>query len=272
MRFLTMLAGAGLLCGAAAAAAQTVGQAANQMEGQAASRAVDQVAEQSAEQTEEQSAEQTEDQAADQVAEQSAGQAEDQAEDQAPDQAEDQAPDQTEDQTEDQKTGQAASRTEDQTAGQKAGRAELPALAHAAPGDWRPVGDALLAESRGGFDVGGGLMLSLGIDRVVSLNGNVVSSSSFNIPDASRLSTEQAGQVSAALSSINLIQNGDGNHFAAPALPQALGATVIQNSLNDQVLATRTIINTSVNSLEFFKAIHFQDGLRSALSDAIGAH
>jgi hypothetical protein len=144
------------------------------------------------------------------------------------------------------------------------------ARAQADLGDWQPVDDAVLAEARGGFDVGGGLVLSLGIERVASVNGAVVSSSAFNIPDVSRLTAEQAGRAGAALSALTLLQNGAGNSFAA-ALPSALGATVIQNSLNDQVLATRTVINASVNSLDFFKAINFQDGLRNALSDAIGA-
>lgn len=147
------------------------------------------------------------------------------------------------------------------------------ARAQADLGDWRPVDDAVLAEARGGFDVGGGLVLSLGIERVASVNGSVVASGAVNIPDVSRLSAEQAGRAGAALSALTLLQNGAGNSYAA-ALPSALGATlgatVIQNSLNDQVLATRTVINASVNSLDFFKAINFQDGLRSALSDAIG--
>lgn len=143
------------------------------------------------------------------------------------------------------------------------------ARAQAGVGDWRPVDDAVLAEARGGFDVGGGLVLSLGIERVASVNGGVVASGAVNIADVSRLSAEQAGRAGAALSALTLLQNGAGNGYAA-ALPSALGPTVIQNSLNDQVLATRTVINASVNSLDFFKAINFQDGLRSALSDAIG--
>lgn len=134
---------------------------------------------------------------------------------------------------------------------------------------WQPVDDALLAEARGGFEVGGGLVMSLGIERVVSINGDVTSSSAFNIADLSKLNAEQAGLAGTQLSSLNLLQNGAGNSFLA-TLPQTAGATVIQNSLNDQVLATRTIINTSVNSSELLKTINFQDSLRTALSNSIG--
>jgi UDP-N-acetylenolpyruvoylglucosamine reductase len=134
---------------------------------------------------------------------------------------------------------------------------------------WQPVDDALLAEARGGFEMGGGLVMSLGIERVVSINGDVTSSSAFNIADLSKLNAEQAGLADTQLSSLNLLQNGAGNSFMA-TLPQTVGATVIQNSLNDQVLATRTIINTSVNSSELLKTINFQDSLRTALSNSVG--
>lgn len=135
-------------------------------------------------------------------------------------------------------------------------------------GEWQPVDDAMLAEARGGFDLGGGLVMSLGIERVVSINGDVISSSAFNIADVSKLNSEQAG-LGTELSSLNLLQNGAGNSFLA-TLPQTVGATVIQNSLNDQVLATRTVINTSLNSSELLKAINFQDSLRTALSNSVG--
>ena len=139
----------------------------------------------------------------------------------------------------------------------------------AGAGGWQPVGDAVLAEARGGFELDSGLVMSLGIERVVAINGDVVSSSTFNIPDVSKLSAEQAGNASVTLSSLNLLQNGAGNSFQA-TLPQTVGATVVQNSLNDQVLASRTVINASVNSLELLKTINFQDSLRTALSNSVG--
>ena len=136
-------------------------------------------------------------------------------------------------------------------------------------GQWQPVDDAILAGARGGFDLGNGLVMSLGMERVVSVNGEVISSSAFNIADVSKLNSEQAGFAGTELSSLNLLQNGAGNSFVA-TLPQTVGATVIQNSLNDQVLATRTVINTSLNSSELLKAINFQDSLRTALSNSVG--
>ncbi|HAT30060.1 MAG TPA: hypothetical protein DCW29_04180 [Janthinobacterium sp.] len=137
--------------------------------------------------------------------------------------------------------------------------------------DWVAVGDAELERARGGFDLGGGLLMSLGVDRTVTVNGNVLSSSAFNIADVSRL-TGQEASAAASAAGLNLLQNGAGNTFLAGAMPQALAGTVIQNSLNDQVLRTQTVINASVNSFDLLKMMNFQDSLRTALSNAVGAH
>lgn len=148
----------------------------------------------------------------------------------------------------------------------------LAAAASAADGaDWIPVGSEVLAQARGGFDLGGGLVMSLGLERSVSINGNIVSSASFSIPDVSRLGSAQAALADAALGTLSLLQNGAGNSFLPGPLTQAGAGTVIQNSLNDQVLRTQTVINTSVNSAELLKNINFQDSLRTALNNAVGA-
>ena len=146
-----------------------------------------------------------------------------------------------------------------------------PAMASDLPGDgWQAVDDATLEQARGGFDMPGGLNLSLGIERLVSINGEVVASTSFMINDVSRLTVAEASQARAALSAMNVVQNGAGNLFAAGALEQAMAGTVIQNSLNDQVLRSQTIVNTSVNSLELLKIANFHDTLQNALDTVAG--
>ncbi len=132
------------------------------------------------------------------------------------------------------------------------------------------VTDASLDRSRGGFEAAGGLMVSLGVERLVSVNGRVLSSTAFNIADLGRLSGEQAKQAGAALTAFQVLQNGPGNVYLAGSLPPALGGTVLQNSLNDQVVRTHTVINAGVNSLDMLKTLNFQDGLRTALSNVAG--
>lgn len=151
------------------------------------------------------------------------------------------------------------------------GLAFSPAMASDLPGDgWQAVDDATLEQARGGFDMPGGLNLSLGIERLVSINGEVVASTSFMINDVSRLSVAEASQARAALNAMNVVQNGAGNLFAPGALEQTMAGTVIQNSLNDQVLRSQTIVNTSVNSLELLKIANFQDTLQNALDTVAG--
>ena len=53
-------------------------------------------------------------------------------------------------------------------------------------------------------------------------------------------------------------------------MAQTMAATVIQNSLNDQVLRTQTIVNGSVNSLQLLKLANFQDTLQNALGTVAG--
>lgn len=149
------------------------------------------------------------------------------------------------------------------------GAPALSARAAEAEGGWTPVADAVLDGARGGYDLGAGLVMSLGVERLATVNGNVVSSSSFNIADLSRLGAGEAAQVRDAAAALNLLQNGAGNVFQIGPMEQVAG-TVIQNTLNDQVLRTQTIINTSVNSLELLKVMHFQEGLRDALSSVVG--
>jgi hypothetical protein len=62
-----------------------------------------------------------------------------------------------------------------------------------------------------------------------------------------------------------LVQNGPGNIAVAPTSFNANSVpTVVQNTLNDQVLRTLTLIQASVNSLSAMNAITLADMLRRA--------
>lgn len=143
----------------------------------------------------------------------------------------------------------------------------------AGPGaGWVPVAETVLDAARGGFTFDTGLRLTLGIDREISINGEVVSRTSLQLADVSRLSAEQAQQTSAALSAVKLVQNGHDNMVAGAMSTQTLGGTVIQNSLNDQLIRTHTVIHASVNSLALMKTLNFQGSLGDAIARAAGPH
>lgn len=150
-------------------------------------------------------------------------------------------------------------------------QAGSPPAAVAGLADWTaPVSQQTLAETRGGFDVGNGLMASFGIDRAVYVNGDLVASTSFNIPDIARMTQAQAAVMATALNAMSLTQVGPNNTFDPSALGQTSAGTVIQNTLDNQNIQSITTLNTSVNSLNAFRDANFQSALQQAQLQSLG--
>ena len=138
------------------------------------------------------------------------------------------------------------------------------------PDEWLAVSDKQLERQRGGFDTGTGLNVSFGLIRTVTINGTLVSTTQFNLPDVSKISAEQAAIVSAAIAATGIIQNGAGNVVGTSSKSQLPTATLIQNSLDAQKIQTLTTINAGVNSLGLFKSLNSQSSLRDALLGSMG--
>lgn len=171
---------------------------------------------------------------------------------------------------------------------------------------WMTVGDDTLAAMRGGFDLGGGVMVSFGISRVVTVNGVVLSSTSFQLPDLGRITAAQIAAFERYLGSTSVVQVGSGN--TAPTTPTAEGggsvasssastgspgpsgasgtsgnaatagsatttfsspATVVQNTLNNQAIQTRTVIDATTNALSLARGANTAAALRDALTRAV---
>ncbi len=139
------------------------------------------------------------------------------------------------------------------------------------PEEWTAVSDEQLADTRGGFDANSGLTVSFGIIRSVMVNGDLVTQTSFNLPDVTQISSEQARLASAAIADAGLVQIGTGNSIESLINLQLASSTVIQNSLNNQNIQTLTIINTGVNSLSLLKELNTQTVLQDALLGAMGS-
>lgn len=139
-----------------------------------------------------------------------------------------------------------------------------------APPGWQQLGGEQLDTLRGGFTTDAGLAMSLGIERLVSINGELVSRTNFQIADVSKISPDEARQAHDALNSVRLVQNG-ANNFASADIAAGRG-TFVQNSLSNQSIGTQTIISSSVNSMSLLKDLNFQDGLRDSVIRAIGVH
>ena len=140
-----------------------------------------------------------------------------------------------------------------------------------APAGWRLVGSATLDRTRGGFTTAAGLSLSLGIERMVSINGEVVSHTNFQIADVGNISSGEARRAHDAINSATLVQNGANNFVVGDPLSASRG-TFVQNSLNGQTISSQTIISSSVNSMSLLKDLNFQGALRDATIRGIGTH
>ena len=132
------------------------------------------------------------------------------------------------------------------------------------------VSDDRLDATRGGFDLGNGLLVSFGIERAVYINGNLVSSTSVNVPDMARITPDQASALAAATGTVNVIQNGANNTVAPATFDHATAATVIQNSLDNQDIRNLTTINVTANSQNMFRSLGLQESLQAGLIGSLG--
>jgi hypothetical protein len=139
-----------------------------------------------------------------------------------------------------------------------------------APPGWIAVDAATLERQRGGFTTASGLEVSLGIERLVTINGTEVARTSIRIADIGSLSAEQARETGAALSAVKLVQNGAGNNVMTAFSNDILGGTIIQNTLNDQRIESRTLISASVNSMDLLHTLHFHGNVSEAIARAAG--
>jgi hypothetical protein len=132
-----------------------------------------------------------------------------------------------------------------------------------------PVPNERLDTVRGGFDLGDGIEASLGIQRAVYINGNLVTYASVNIPDIAHITTQQAVALASVLSTVN-VQNGPGNTFDPSSMGNATAATVIQNTLNNQTIRNLTTLNVAVNTFNTFRDEGMQQALQATQIQALG--
>lgn len=131
------------------------------------------------------------------------------------------------------------------------------------------VDSAALDDVRGGFGYGDNLLVTLGIDRLVRINGNVVEQSTLQFGDVGKLASGETRLPADAAQGVRLIQNGQQSQVAASLAGGALGGTVIQNSLNDQIISNQTTLRASVNNAGVVQTMNFNASLSQALNNAI---
>lgn len=132
--------------------------------------------------------------------------------------------------------------------------------------EWKPIETARLDDIRGGFQLPGGPLVSFGIERLVRVNGELIAQTSVRIPDLANITTDQA-QALAEFNRGLVVQIGEGNHVMPGA---GAGGLIIQNSLDNQRISTLTRLDVSVDTLDMYKALNFNDALVNSQLGALG--
>lgn len=155
------------------------------------------------------------------------------------------------------------------------------------------ISDDSLNDIRGGFATSDGLQVAFGIERAVFVNGNLVTTTSYNFSDLGKLVSNAlpqnlnasvdntpVGGAQAAVANpevavtmtpngMAVVQNGPGNTFQpGTILPTNLG-TVIQNSLDNQKLQNVTYVQATVNSMALLKSMNLQNLVSDAINHSL---
>jgi len=120
----------------------------------------------------------------------------------------------------------------------------MPAMAQGPPEGWAPAPESRLEEARGGFENGNGLLVALGVERMVEVNGVVVARNRVELADVTRLAN-------------------------APDAAAALAPILVQNNTSGQMIRSLTTIDLTVNALSTLKSMNLEGSLRQALSNVI---
>lgn len=107
------------------------------------------------------------------------------------------------------------------------------AAAHAGQ-TWIAASDSTLAKMRGGFDLGGGLMVSFGFMRSIAINGSQLVNSTFNIPNLNSITPQQAAAIGQQLG-VAVVQNGPGNKVESVMSPGSSHADTVTASSSGAV-------------------------------------
>lgn len=126
-----------------------------------------------------------------------------------------------------------------------------------------------LDEVRGGFVSDSGLKISFGIARAVYLNGELMTTTSLNVADLSKLSGGQAQVTTTGAGALALVQSGQGNTFLPGAITQTATGIVIQNSLDNKRIQAITQIDAVVHSSSIIRQMSLQSSMRSAVIDSL---
>lgn len=134
----------------------------------------------------------------------------------------------------------------------------------------------LLEQTRGGFELsdrGNTLRVTFGVERTVYVNGALVSTSTLALDGLGRLTDSgtiaQGAQARALGMTADLLRNGTGNVLSMNPTELPTGALLLQNTLNDQRLEARTMINAVVEGAQLMRAARLESIMRDSSIGAV---
>jgi hypothetical protein len=129
------------------------------------------------------------------------------------------------------------------------------------------MSDGELASQRGGFNLNN-LEISIGLEQVVSVNGETLAINRLTIPNLNQMVSGKAmpHQMETVLSIINSGQNG--HALVSAASDGGRWMTLIQNDLNGTVIQNARQLNIELNNLG--SGYRIPDNLRNPILQFLG--
>ena len=121
---------------------------------------------------------------------------------------------------------------------------------------WPRLSDQELAKLRGGFITADGLNINIGLEQLVMIDGTVKTHYNFDLSGLGASSGVPDLGAADQNKRIQLIQNGDHNQVT-PDMPANFGGgalTVIQNSLDTQLIQNFTVLKVDVSGMSQFRS------------------
>lgn len=121
---------------------------------------------------------------------------------------------------------------------------------------WPRLSDQELAKLRGGFITADGLNINIGLEQLVMIDGTVKTHYNFDLSALGSRSGVPDPGVADQNKQIQLIQNGEHN-LVTPDVPANFGGgalTVIQNSLDTQLIQNFTVLKVDVSGMSQFRS------------------
>ena len=126
--------------------------------------------------------------------------------------------------------------------------------------------EPVLAEQRGGFINAEGLKIAVGLESLVRINGELRSAMQVQLPDLRQLA--RGGHTLG--SQLEVIQNGPGNALPGDFADQVSGlGTVIQNSLNDQVIQNLKSLNIEISGYRGLRNSQLKSRINSQIVESL---